>query len=211
MSKIHEVSDSLRDFILDVEADVENVSAQRREVLDRAVAFILANPDSAALNFICTHNSRRSHLSHVWAHIAAYRFGLSGVRTCSGGTEATACNERTAAALERSGIDVASHQGDSPDNPVYHLRFADAQPALQIFSKVYSDPPNPTEGFAAMMCCSDVDERCPVVQGSAERIPLHYLDPKASDGTDHESQTYDERCHEIAVEMFYVMKTAAKA
>lgn len=201
--------ESLHEYVLGVEAKIQSVSAARRKVLDRAVAYILANPGSAALNFICTHNSRRSHLSHVWAHIAACRCGLSAVRTFSGGTEATACNERTAAVFKRAGLDVSTES--EGDNPLYLICFAESQPPLKVFSKVYSDPPNPSEGFAAMMCCSDVDERCPVVRGAVERIPLHYLDPKASDGTDQESETYDARCREIAVEMFYVMKSVVSS
>jgi hypothetical protein len=41
------------------------------------------------------------------------------------------------------------------------------------------------------------------VTGSALRIPLHYEDPKASDGTPEEVATYDERARQIATEAFY--------
>ena len=40
----------------------------------------LAQSDSAELVFICTHNSRRSHLAQVWAQVGAELHGLDGVR-----------------------------------------------------------------------------------------------------------------------------------
>ena len=43
----------------------------------------LAQSDSAELVFICTHNSRRSHLAQVWAQVGADLHGLDGVRTFS--------------------------------------------------------------------------------------------------------------------------------
>ncbi len=60
------------------------------------------------------------------------------------------------------------------------------------------------------MCCSDADEKCPTVQGAIVRIPLHYKDPKTSDGTTQEATTYDERSFQIAVEMFYLMSQVKK-
>ena len=40
------------------------------------------------LNFICTHNSRRSHLSQIWAQTMADYYGIKNVTCYSGGTEA---------------------------------------------------------------------------------------------------------------------------
>src|SRR5690606_25567344 len=63
----------------------------------------LSKSEPAKLTFICTHNSRRSHLSQIWAHVAAEYYGLVGVETFSGGTEATAFNPRAVAAMQRCG------------------------------------------------------------------------------------------------------------
>jgi arsenate reductase len=46
--------------------------------------------ESIRLNFICTHNSRRSHLSQIWAQTMAYHWGIKDVFCYSGGTDATA-------------------------------------------------------------------------------------------------------------------------
>ncbi len=44
-----------------------------------------------------------------------------------------------------------------------------------------------------------------VDSGAEERISLMYDDPKAFDGTDLEVAKYDERCRQVAVEMFYLL------
>lgn len=159
------------------------------------------------MTFICTHNSRRSHLAQVWAATAAARYGFSQVYTYSGGTEATAFNSRAVAALERAGFDVLKTSDDR--NPVYHVRYAADAAPLTCFSKVYDQAPNPGDGFCAVMTCGDANERCPVVHGAAQRIAITYEDPKSADGTPAEAARYDERCAQIAREMLYAFDRAA--
>ena len=59
-----------------------------------------------------------------------------------------------------------------------------------------------------MMCCSDVDEKCPLVHGAAVRIPWHYDDPKVADDTDQEQARYDERSRQIGNDMYWMMSLA---
>ena len=54
------------------------------------------------------------------------------------------------------------------------------------------------------MTCSSADEACPIIPGADFRLTLTYRDPKESDGTPEESATYDERCAQIAREMFHL-------
>ena len=54
------------------------------------------------------------------------------------------------------------------------------------------------------MTCSHAEENCPYIPGTEARIPVMYDDPKAFDGTALETAKYDERCQQIAAEMFYV-------
>ena len=153
------------------------------------------------LTFICTHNSRRSHLSQIWAAVAAAHFEIANVETYSGGTESTAFNPRAVAALERAGMKIATD--GQAENPRYKVQFSKSQPPLICFSKVFSDQPNPQTGFCAVMTCSSADRHCPSVPGAAKRLAIPYLDPKISDGTDQEAATYDERCAQICREMLY--------
>lgn len=55
------------------------------------------------------------------------------------------------------------------------------------------------------------DESCPLVVGASARIPLHYEDPKISDGTPEETATYDARSKQIATEMLYVFARVKQA
>jgi protein-tyrosine-phosphatase len=207
---LSQLIEPLRSYVAEATAPFDSIPDERRSVLRQAATFIAQRREKgepAALTFICTHNSRRSHLSQVWAQTAACCYGLSNVRTFSGGTAATACDVRTVRALRRAGFSVvASTEGD---NPVYLVQYSEGAAPLKSYSKLYRAKENPQKDYAAMMCCSDVDERCPIVFGAAARISLHYQDPKVADNTPEESAKYDERCRQIAVEMSYVMSLAA--
>lgn len=186
------------------------VGVERKAALQPLIDYIQSKVDQGAvahLNFICTHNSRRSQLSQVWAQTAAHYFGVPA--SCySGGVEVTAFNERAVASLKRSGFRVAS---EGEGNPKYAVYFSETLPPIRAFSKLYDDPENAAPGFAAVMTCSEADENCPFIPGSERRIPVRYEDPKAFDGTPREALGYDERSRQIASEMFYVfsqIKTA---
>ena len=196
------LSPQLAAFARRAEAERELVPAERRVLLDQLVRFVaarLAVGDVARLVFICTHNSRRSHLAQLWAQVAAFVHGVGPVATFSGGTEATAFDHRAVAATQRAGFAVEA-RGSGP-NPVYAVRYAAAGPAMECFSKVYDQPPNPASGFCAIMTCGSADRDCPVVLGATARVALPYDDPKAYDGSERESEQYDERCRQIAREM----------
>lgn len=184
-------------------------SKEREEVLVRLVEYILykLNTDGkVSLNFICTHNSRRSQLAQVWAQTAADYFGIPA-NCFSGGVEVTAFNERAVKALEASGFHV-SYEGLI--NPVYSIYSSpDAKP-IRAFSKIYEDKHNPQQGFAAIMTCDHADENCPYIPGADLRLPLRYEDPKAFDDTDLETEKYLERSLEIGSELFFAFRKASQ-
>ncbi|RKZ10903.1 protein-tyrosine-phosphatase [bacterium] len=181
------------------------VAPGREESLGRLVEFVQQRRDSgepARLVFICTHNSRRSQMAQFWAQAAAAHFGVGEVECYSGGTVATELNPHAVSALRGCGFQV---QMKVPtDNPVYEVRFAEEGAPIVAFSKAYSDPPNPRDGYCAVMTCSDADEECPVVAGADLRVSLPYEDPKVADGTGREGEVYAERCRAIGVEMGWV-------
>lgn len=197
----------LQPLVGQITQEFDQIPAERQLVLKKAALFIRSKiqaKEAPQLNFICTHNSRRSHLSQIWAQTAAAYYDLAGVKTFSGGTEATACNPRTVAALTRAGFDITNSTPDAK-NPVYLVKYSGQAEPVKAYSKVYSADGNPKENFVAFMTCDHADVNCPVVQGSLLRVPVHYKDPKVSDGTPAEAATYDERCRQIAREMFYMM------
>lgn len=177
----------------------------RQQALAKLASYINEKQkgQSIALNFICTHNSRRSHLGQIWTAVAAAFYGLDHINTFSGGTEATAFNPRAVAAMIRAGFKIENPGGE---NPHYQVAYGEGAPPLECFSKVYDDPFNPKENFAAIMTCSDADENCPVISGAEMRLALTYEDPKAADDTPEEAQRYDERVRQIGREIFYAMR-----
>ncbi len=178
------------------------IDDSRKEVLDVLANYIKSN-DHAKLNFICTHNSRRSHLSQIWAQVMGNYHGIS-LSTYSGGTEATAFHPNAVAALTRAGFNISN---DGGENPRYKVSYSDQEEPMICFSKTYDDSFNPQSDFAAVMTCSDADEGCPFVPGAKARIKLLYEDPKVADGTPEEANKYDERCAQIAAEMQYIFSS----
>lgn len=152
------------------------------------------------LNFICTHNSRRSQFSQIWAAVAAHHFGIR-IESFSGGVEVTECNTRTISSLMRMGFVIESGEGM---NARYSVRFSNTAEPVILFSKLYDDAINPEDGFAAIMTCSHADENCPLVTGCEQRISLRYNDPKAYDDSPMEEVMYDYRSYQIATELIYV-------
>ena len=204
----------LADTVSELLNDNQAVDTARVAELNDLAAWVgeeLSVHGHVDLTFICTHNSRRSHLAQVWAQVAADVAGLEGVRTFSGGTEATACNPRTVAAMTRAGFVVVV--GDTlhgATNPTYEVSAGPGLAPMRCFSKTYAHGANPGEGFGAVMTCSSADRGCPLVYGSAARFSTPYLDPKTSDGTAEEDSTYDARLRQIGAEMLYVMGRVAE-
>ena len=196
-------------LIPEVQAFVEglelpSIPQQRQEILVDLAAFVQSKLDKAEkinLNFICTHNSRRSQLCQVWAQVAAYYFGVENLQTFSGGTEATAFHPHAVQALVGSGLDITKE--DKADNPVYTVHYTPSADPLRCFSKVYDDPSNASP-FIAIMTCSDADTNCPVIPEAEARFAVKYEDPKKSDGTPPQEAVYAERSRQIASEMVFL-------
>ncbi|MCU0329069.1 MAG: hypothetical protein MUE53_08765 [Chitinophagales bacterium] len=181
------------------------ISDARKEVLMPLADYIQAkkaSQETIRLNFICTHNSRRSHLSQIWAQMMAYHFGIDKVFCYSGGTEATAMYPKVAETLQNQGFDISKLS--QTENPVYAIKYAENEMPIFCFSKKYDNELNPKSKFAAIMTCSSADEGCPVVFGAEARFPIKYDDPKAFDGTDLQAIKYAERSLEIAQELWWV-------
>jgi len=211
LSKHERLFPELQDFIADRLAEFERIPKARRALLDELAGLIVsgaASDQPVRLVFICTHNSRRSHMAQLWALVAARHFSVAGVEAFSGGTEVAAFNPRAVAALRRAGLVIEPYTDGK--NPTYEVSFAPGMKPIQAFSKRYDELPNPTEGLTAVMTCSAADQACPSVLGATARIAISFDDPKAADGTGHEARVYDERCAEIAREMLYVFSKVAR-
>jgi len=197
---------TLSSYIESIHAGMDAIPQERKDQLKKIALFVQTKKQSgeqANLVFICTHNSRRSHMSQIWSATAAAYYGIGqDINTYSGGTETTAFNPRAVAAIKRAGFKVENPGGD---NPHYQVTYVDNGQVMECFSKKYDDTANPSENFVAVMTCSEADKNCPAIPGASLRVPIPYVDPKESDGTENESAIYDERTRQIATEMFYMM------
>jgi len=200
-----EAYEELGSYVRQRRKEFDQITEDRKKQLSRLAKAIGQDLDlecSADLIFICTHNSRRSHMGQLWALVAAYEYEIIGIRSFSGGTEATAFNPRAVQALLKAGMDI--EQRDEASNPEYLVYLPGHEDGIRVFSKRYEDPPNPTNKFIAVMTCSAADEACPVVTGASSRHTITYEDPKDFDGTPEETKAYDERSEQIAREMIYL-------
>ncbi len=181
------------------------VSNERKEILRPLVDYIqnkINSNEEIRLNFICTHNSRRSHLSQIWAQTMAFHFKIKNVFCYSGGTEATAMFPKIGETLANQGFEI--QKLSEAENPVYAVIFDGNQHPIICFSKTYFDDFNPKNSFGAVMTCNNADEACPMVFGAEARFSVKYDDPKAFDGTDLMNEKYTERSLQIASEMYFV-------
>lgn len=187
--------------------NVDSIPEERKLILLELTEFILKKIDSkeeVCLNFICTHNSRRSHLSQIWAQTIATSLGLKNVTCYSGGTEATAMFPVVAKTLENQGFKINTLS--SGNNPVYSIKYSQNRHPIIGFSKTFDDAFNPNSGFAAIMTCSSADKGCPFIAGAEKRIPLTFEDPKAFDNTPQQAEKYEERSIQIATELLFVFQ-----
>lgn len=191
--------------------DIQNISKERKTILQPLIDYIkekVCNQEKINLNFICTHNSRRSHFSQVWAQVAAAHFDISEVYCYSGGTEETALFPKVTETLKNQGFTIFKIA--NIDNPIYAIKYSDNNLPVIGFSKKYDNPFNPVSAFAAIMTCSQADGGCPFILGAERRIPVTFEDPKNSDNTPEQTQAYKERSLQIATEMFYVFSQVKK-
>lgn len=183
----------------------ENIAAMRKIILQPLIDFIqnkVSNQQEIRLNFICTHNSRRSHLTQVWAQTAAVHFHIENVFCYSGGTEATALFPVVSKTLEQSGFKIKTIAAGN--NPIYAIKYGENEHPIIGFSKTYDDAFNPQSQFAAILTCSQADGSCPYIAGAEKRIPITFEDPKAFDITPQQAEKYQESSLQIATEMCYV-------
>ncbi len=183
--------------------DFSSISAERKLILHELINYVQTKKNEHSeihLNFICTHNSRRSQFSQLWAQTASSYYSVKTF-CYSGGVEVTAFNERAVASVKRFGFKV---EQSGEGNPRYNVSFSDSAQPLIMFSKLYDDASSAQTNFAAVMTCSHADENCPYIPGAQARIPVRYEDPKAFDDTELEAAKYDERSKEMATVMFYV-------
>lgn len=194
---------TIHKVILTLNADT--ITSERKETLEPFIKYIknkAAENKEIRINFICTHNSRRSHLAQVWAQTMAYYFNIKNVFCYSGGTEVTALFPKIANTLVNSGFQIKTIS--EGNNPVYSIKYAENEHPVIGFSKKLDDDFNPTANFIAIMTCNSAYEACPYVSGAEKCFSFTFDDPKIFDNTPQQTEKYKERSLQIATEMHYI-------
>lgn len=166
------------------------------------------NRSKLNLNFICTHNSRRSQFAQVWCSYAVDYFKLPNFYAFSGGTETTAFHRNTVKALQANGfnfsVDDFSHQ-----NPKYLITYKGCNEPLVGFSKRFDNPINDFP-YIAITTCGSADKNCPFIPDAIHRFHLPYSDPKSSDNTENMEVTYQNTSKLIAGELYFIFEIVSK-
>lgn len=168
------------------------------------IAETLKNNNEVNVNFICTHNSRRSQFSQVWAYYAMEYFGILNGNSFSSGTAETAFHPNTIKALNDSGFKFSLKEFNH-SNPKYIISYPESEKEILGFSKIVENTINKSP-FIAITTCGHADQNCPVILEASARFHLPYVDPKVSDGTNNEKETYFNTSKLIAGEMGILFK-----
>ncbi|MFN0047702.1 MAG: hypothetical protein ACKVOU_01115 [Cytophagales bacterium] len=122
------------------------IPEDRKQSLREIGDYIIAQKrerKKAILTVICTQNSSRSHLGQIWIKTACYYYGIDSIEAFSGGTNASAFNERAISALERVGFQIAKMNVEDPKNPKYTVSIGADLGNFMMYSKKYNDKQNP--------------------------------------------------------------------
>lgn len=203
-------------FTLELEKTIQvvlkkNITESRKKILKILIEYVLEklkNNQEVNLNFICTHNSRRSQFCQIWSYAASHYFDIP-IKCYSGGTEITECNIRTVNSIKLNGFLVSS---ENKNKTLHYLISAGNNISpIKVYSKLFNESINKSIPYAAIMTCSDANKNCPFIPGAEKRISLPFEDPKEFDDTSKETKKYKECSLIIASEIFYVFNGVHKS
>lgn len=195
----------LKNYIKDLYKEFRYIPEERRYRLNEIANYVRTQKEknqAASLLFISTDQTAIGHMAQVWAETAAFYYGLKHVRTYSGGLTPKAVSEDMIAALERTGFIV--YKTDLSGGAVYKIKYSYNLKPIIIFPKKVGHVKNPYEDFMAIFVEPNADANLPEADGSSRRLSIYYEDPEGYKGTPEEEKIYDERCRQMALEMFYV-------
>ena len=183
---------------------LNTISVERKNALN-AIRYILKKNNDlnikSKLNFICTHNSRRSQLCQVWSDTMSYYYGHTKIFSYSGGTEINEVNKNIIDVLIKTGFSIKKNI--DLNNPIYFVNNG-SKKKIKLFSKLYNDISNPSEEYIAVINCSTANKSCPNVIGALKRINLTFDDPGKYDRTEKKLEKYIMANIETASSMKYL-------
>jgi hypothetical protein len=195
----------INQLIVNLLLNFDSIPEDRKLVLNDLASKIrteLKSKELLNLLFVCTHNSRRSHMGQIWGTIAARYFDLP-LFSFSAGTEITALHPNVIQMLINEGFEVKSLKDEM--NPEINISYG-SEDSIACFSKLIDDAHNPKDNFYALMMCTDAEANCPFVPGAISRVGIPFNDPKAFDGTSQVMKAYSSTMMEIGIQILYLFK-----
>ena len=188
---------------------IENlkISSTRLELLKSIAYFItseLKKDKKVNLNFICTHNSRRSQLAQVWSHFATHYYKIKNIESFSGGTTVTSFYRNTVKTLQEVGFQIQISEF-SHRNPEYVITYKGCTNPIIGFSKLYDNDFNKKPSIA-ITTCSNAYENCPFIPDAINRFHVPFNDPQNFDNSLYQAEKYLETNTQIAGEIHYIFK-----
>lgn len=188
------LTETLDDYISET-IDNFSLSPGRVDMLEKIATTLFkikSTQDELNVVFVCTHNSRRSHMAQVMFAAMVEHLEIDHTNSFSAGTEATEVHPLTISSLQEVGFDVVKKDS------THKLTSGDM--SLDLFSKKY-DHPSIKSPFVAIMVCDEADNSCPTLPQAVKRFSLPYKDPKSADGTEVEQKVYATTLYKIGEEM----------
>jgi len=189
-----------------------NIPGERRVILEEIANYIIGSlqfEKESEILFLETNNSTRSIMAEAWASAAAYYYGIDNVKVYSGGISSSQISTDAIVSLEKAGFII--YKTSEKQNPTYEIKYSYNVTPVIVTSKKYNSKSNPDLNFGSVFLCSNADINLPVVKGNNFRTSLYYFDPTAYNDSPEAPEKYIERCHEIAIEMFYLFYTLKNA
>jgi protein-tyrosine phosphatase/arsenate reductase len=185
--------------------DYKNLPEERRRILEEIADYVygaIQIEKKATVLIIGTNNASRSIMTEAWAYAAAHYYHVRGIEIFSGGTVVSRISSGSLKALEKAGFII--YKVTNGGNPHYEIKYSYNLRPITAFSKLYNGRDMPHANYGAVFVCSNADQNTPFLGGMNFRTSLHYFDPIAYDNTPEAGIKYDERCREIATEIFYL-------
>tara|TARA_B100001057_G_scaffold501276_1_gene623055 strand:+ start:6371 stop:6985 length:615 start_codon:yes stop_codon:yes gene_type:complete len=172
----------------------------RLELIARAIKNNYLNP-TIKINFICTHNSRRSQFCQIWNQVISKYYGFDKIQSYSGGTEITTVHENVTKVLSEIGFYV--NPTSKLINPIHSINFG-PKSIIKLYSKLVNDKSNPIDNFIGVINCSDADQNCENIIGTSKKYSLPFDDPGKYDGLSIQIEKYKYINLEIASSLKYL-------
>ena len=140
------------------------------QTIAKSIIQLISEKRKINLNFICTHNSRRSQLAQVWSSYASSYFKLNKIESFSGGTEVSAFFRNTVKTLQEVGFIFQliefSHQ-----NPYYSISSHQHVKPIIGFSKLVEHEINKKRyDDSELYCCSGIGGYCVIISPTNSTI-----------------------------------------